>query len=72
MPESVTPAREMDKQARFWFGYARRDGVSIGLAVAAFTERSARLQVRKLLGASARIELSPMRYAHAWKIDFSR
>lgn len=57
--------------ARFWFGHARLNGRTLALAVAAFTERSARMHIRKRLGPAAQIDdVQPVVYAHAWLIDF--
>ncbi len=59
-------------QALFWFVTAVVAGDrQIGLAVAAFTENSARRQARKRLGSGAAIkEVAKVLYAHAWAIDF--
>lgn len=60
----------MKEQARFWFVHAKHGGISINLAVSAFTERSARMQARKRLGPSCMIvEANPVVFAHAWVID---
>jgi hypothetical protein len=60
----------MVEQARFWFVHAEQGGEHVNLAVAAFTERSARVQARKLLGPGYTIsEVDPVLYAHAWVMD---
>ncbi len=47
----------------------RRDA---GYIVAAFTERSAKVQTRKRVGSTAKIlDANPVAYAHAWRIDFA-
>lgn len=70
----------MTETAKFWYVHAVLSGKShdfdarreICLAVAAFTERSARMQARKRLGKAAIIkEVGPVQYAHAWVIDHS-
>ena len=57
----------MKEQARFWFVHARNSRETVNLAVAAFTERSARVQARKRLGPRFTItEVGSVDYAHAW------
>jgi predicted mannosyl-3-phosphoglycerate phosphatase (HAD superfamily) len=59
-------------QTRFWFVHARAKagGEHVNLAVAAFTERSAKRQARIALGAGFDIEApAPVRYAHAWVMN---
>lgn len=60
------------EQMRFWFVDARSDdSASVCVAVAAWTERSARVQARKLLGPDWVIDPpKPVQFAHAWLIDF--
>jgi hypothetical protein len=63
------------EQTLFWFVHARHEQRHVKVAVAAFTERSARVQARKLLnlsqGSQFTIEqVSPVTYAHAWVIDY--
>lgn len=54
-------------QALFWFAHAKLGREDVSMAVAAFTERSAKMQVRKRLGKQGVIErISPVPYAHAW------
>jgi hypothetical protein len=61
----------MSEQPSFWFVEAHVGKEHVGLAVAAFTERSARVQARKRIGRDAVIAgVSPVRYAHAWVINF--
>jgi len=60
----------MNEQARFWFVDAVNSTERLCLAVAAFTERSAKIQARKQLGGEWVIkDASPVKYAHAWVID---
>lgn len=60
-------------QMGFWFIHATRDELKMCLAVAAFTERSAKVQARKALGPRAVITAAnPVCYAHAWFIDMPR
>lgn len=62
----------MKEQCRFWFVHARvKDGMDVvNLAVAAFTQRSARVQARKRLGPHFTIEEpSAIIYADAWVLD---
>ena len=60
----------MKPQCWFWFVHAKGGSQDVGLAVAAFTERSARRQARKQLGPAFEIgPISAVGYAHAWPID---
>ena len=62
----------MKEQTRFWFAHVQVDEKKLAVGVAAFTERSARMQVRKLLGPEAYIGgISPVSYAHAWVLDLT-
>lgn len=66
MADEKTPRR----QAQFWFVHARVGREDVALAVAAFTERSARVQARKTLGADSEIEgVTAVPYAHAWVVN---
>ncbi len=58
-------------QTLFWFVHANYGAKGVCFAVAAFTERSARVQARKQLGPKGVItDVQPVPYAHAWPIDF--
>lgn len=60
----------MKEQTRFWFVHARYHTTPMCLAVAAFTERSARVQATEAMGPHGTIEsVTAVPYAHAWKID---
>lgn len=62
----------MSEHPTFWFVHARAKsgGEAVNLAVAAFTERSARVQARKRLGPGFAIDgVNPVRYAHAWVLN---
>lgn len=60
----------MKAQTRFWFVHARVGNKPVNLAVAAFTERSAKVQARKRLGPQATIEqVTAVVYAHAWVMN---
>jgi hypothetical protein len=61
------------EQARFWFVHAKAgSGESACLAVAAFTERSAKAQARKAMGPGWTFEATAVYYAHVWEIRFGR
>ncbi len=60
------------QQTRFWFAHAAstNGGKDVALAVSAFTEKSARLQVRKIVGPDFLIkQITPLMYAHAWVVN---
>lgn len=62
----------MKEQTRFWFVHAKAQNPteSVALAVAAFTERSARRQVRRTLGKGfVIVDVSPIPYPHAWVVN---
>lgn len=62
----------MKKQCGFWFVHAKaKNGhEAVNVAVAAFTERSARMQARRCIGAGFYIkEANPICYAHAWVMN---
>jgi hypothetical protein len=58
----------------FWFVQVELSAKPLrhaSYAVAAFTERSARVQTRKRIGKGPKIiRVNPVDYAHAWRIDF--
>ncbi len=58
-----------------WFVHVRltlKPARKVAYIVAAYTERSARVQARKRLGKGPVItEVNRVPYAHAWRIDFA-
>lgn len=64
----------MSQQTFFWFVHARNPLTkeNVGLAVSAFTARSARVQARKTLGMVFVIEsVDAVADAHAWVVNFT-
>ncbi len=61
----------MSETPSFWYVEATLGvGGHVSLAVAAFTERSARIQARKRLGKTVTIDrVGLVEYAHAWVIS---
>ncbi len=60
----------MKQQAPCWFVHGMRGKERVHLAVAAFTERSARVKARKRIGPTFAIrEIIPITFGQAWVID---